>query len=197
MLDSVRPARSERSPPGASLNDRRTRDVRLSARGRFDGTMILAEIPTDQIVKLSLALLGLIVVGFIVVAQVRRRLQDNDAAGGGGGGSIGFTLSDLRQMHKSGQMSDREFELAKAKIIDAAKRTAGARGARKQAGSTPSAAPASANAAGDETSRAGGRGRGVRRAARSPSAGLAMSRDRGDNTRLGGSSGRPTRARRS
>ena len=29
----------------------------------------------------------------------------------------GFTLSDLRQLHKSGAMTDEEFERAKAKIV--------------------------------------------------------------------------------
>ena len=37
-------------------------------------------------------------------------------------GGTGFTLSDLRQLHKAGKMTDREFELAKAKILEAAKR---------------------------------------------------------------------------
>jgi hypothetical protein len=34
----------------------------------------------------------------------------------------GFTLSDLRRLHKSGQMSDAEFERAKAKVVEAARR---------------------------------------------------------------------------
>src|SRR5450432_1685798 len=29
----------------------------------------------------------------------------------------GFTLADLRQLHRSGQMSDEEFERAKAQIV--------------------------------------------------------------------------------
>jgi hypothetical protein len=36
----------------------------------------------------------------------------------------GFTLGDLRQLHKSGRISDQEFELAKAKIVEAARRAA-------------------------------------------------------------------------
>jgi len=37
---------------------------------------------------------------------------------------VGFTLGDLRQLHKSGRISDQEFERAKEKIVDAAKRAA-------------------------------------------------------------------------
>ena len=72
-----------------------------------------------QIVIWSLALLGALAVGLVVVSKVRRRLQEPDQPG-----SIGFTLSDLRQLHKSGQMSDEEFERAKAKVVEAAKKAA-------------------------------------------------------------------------
>ncbi|MEM9020254.1 MAG: SHOCT domain-containing protein [Planctomycetota bacterium] len=33
------------------------------------------------------------------------------------GPSLGFTLADLREMHAQGQLSDREFETAKAKML--------------------------------------------------------------------------------
>ena len=36
----------------------------------------------------------------------------------------GFTLSDLRQLHKSGQMSDEEFERARAKLLAVTKHAA-------------------------------------------------------------------------
>src|SRR4051794_29363888 len=73
-----------------------------------------------QIIVASLVVIVLIVAAFVVVAQVRRRLRQEDASSPSGG--TGFTLSDLRQLHKSGQMSDEEFERAKAKIVEAAKR---------------------------------------------------------------------------
>jgi hypothetical protein len=72
-----------------------------------------------RILWVSLLLIGLLIAAFVIVAQVRRRLRADDAPLAG---NAGFTLSDLRQLHKSGQMSDREFELAKAKILEAAKR---------------------------------------------------------------------------
>ncbi len=74
----------------------------------------------NSIVVWSLLLIGLIVAGWLTVWQVRRRLQRDETPLG----NAGFTLSDLRQMHKSGQMSDEEFERAKAKIVEAARRTA-------------------------------------------------------------------------
>src|SRR3712207_8783046 len=46
--------------------------------------------------------------------------------------SAGFTLADLRQLHKSGQMTDEEFEKAKSKVVEAAKRAA-ERAAQRQA----------------------------------------------------------------
>jgi hypothetical protein len=73
-----------------------------------------------QIIVASLVVIGLIIVAFVVVAQVRRRLRADDDSSGSGG--LGFTLSDLRQLHKSGKMSSEEFERAKAKILEATRR---------------------------------------------------------------------------
>ena len=80
---------------------------------------MLADLPVGSIIKLSLLLVVLIVIGWVTVWQVRRRLTSPDETSG-----VGFTLSDLRQLHKSGQMSDEEFERAKAKVVDAARRAA-------------------------------------------------------------------------
>jgi hypothetical protein len=74
----------------------------------------------QRIIVGSLVVVGLIVVAFVLVTLVRRRLKQGDDSTSSGG--TGFTLSDLRQLHKSGQMSDEEFERAKAKIVEAAKR---------------------------------------------------------------------------
>src|SRR2546425_232392 len=74
---------------------------------------------TSSIVVWSLLLIGLIVAGWLTVWQVRRRLQKDDSLG-----SSGFTVSDLRQLHKSGQMTDEEFDRAKAKVVEAARRAA-------------------------------------------------------------------------
>ncbi len=79
------------------------------------------DIPLDKILIASLVLIALVVVGLLVVSQVKKRLTSEEEGKGQPGG---FTLSDLRDLHKSGQMSNEEFERAKAQIIDAARRAA-------------------------------------------------------------------------
>jgi hypothetical protein len=60
----------------------------------------------------SLALIGLLLVGFFVVMKVKARMREPDQPV-----SVGFSLSDLRQMHQQGQLSDEEFERAKGKLL--------------------------------------------------------------------------------
>jgi hypothetical protein len=51
---------------------------------------------------------------YFAVRWLRRWLKEDDAAS-----SIGFTISDLRELHRSGQITDEEFEKTKAKMIQA------------------------------------------------------------------------------
>ena len=67
----------------------------------------------------SLVLVGLLLVGFVAVAQLKKRLIKPDD-----GMSGGFTLSDLRALHKAGKMTDAEVEKAKEAVVTAAKRAA-------------------------------------------------------------------------
>ena len=76
-------------------------------------------------------LVVVLVLAMVIVTWVKKRLKDSDEPV-----SSGFTLSDLRQLHKSGQMSDEEFERAKAKVVEAARR-ATERQAARRAGVTP------------------------------------------------------------
>jgi|SRR3954451_23649571 hypothetical protein len=70
----------------------------------------------------SVVVIGLCVGAFWLVSMVRKRLkEDADVTAGP---ATGFTLSDLRQLHKSGQMTDAEFERAKEKIVEAGRRAA-------------------------------------------------------------------------
>jgi len=64
----------------------------------------------------SLALIVVVILGFVVVTWFRNRIKTTDT-----GPAAGFTLSDLRKLHKSGQMTNEEFERAKEKIIAVAK----------------------------------------------------------------------------
>ena len=56
---------------------------------------------------------------FAAVSWLRRRVTAADRTPAGG-----FTLGDLRELHRSGKMSNEEFEKAKALIVIAAKRNA-------------------------------------------------------------------------
>jgi hypothetical protein len=80
---------------------------------------MLADFPAASVIKLSLILVVLVIAGWVTVWQVRRRLTQPDESSG-----AGFTLSDLRRLHKSGQMTDEEFERAKARVVEAARRSA-------------------------------------------------------------------------
>ncbi|HVP72335.1 MAG TPA: SHOCT domain-containing protein [Phycisphaerales bacterium] len=59
-----------------------------------------------------LVLLGVIVVGGVIIFIARRYVHSGDGAAAGG-----FTLQDLREMHKAGEISDEEFARAKAQMI--------------------------------------------------------------------------------
>jgi hypothetical protein len=64
----------------------------------------------------SLLLLVFVLGGFVVVVFLRKKMSPNEDFHG-----PGFTLSDLRQMHKKGQMSDEEFERAKIALLGSMK----------------------------------------------------------------------------
>ena len=57
-------------------------------------------------------LLVLVIVGFVIVSYLRRQVleQSEDQAGG-------FSLAQLRQMHRDGKLSDAEFEKSKAILV--------------------------------------------------------------------------------
>jgi uncharacterized membrane protein len=70
-----------------------------------------------RVIAWSLVLICLLMVGFFAISKLRQWMRDDDMPAPG----IGFTLSDLRQLHKQGQMTDEEFERAKSKIVGGAK----------------------------------------------------------------------------
>jgi Short C-terminal domain len=74
---------------------------------------------TAHIIIWSLVLIALIVGGFVGVAVVKKWL--NQPADSALGAHAGFTLSDLRRLHRDGEISDAEFEKAKTRIIGATK----------------------------------------------------------------------------
>jgi len=71
--------------------------------------------------------LVMLLIGFVVVTQIKRRMQTPDEPVGSG-----FSLSDLRRLYNQGQMSAEEFEKAKEKVVEAARRAAERAEARRQ-----------------------------------------------------------------
>jgi len=56
---------------------------------------------------------------FAGASYVRRWMRSADEPAGDG---RGFTLSDLRELHRQGKMSDAEYEATRAQLVGAAKR---------------------------------------------------------------------------
>ena len=65
----------------------------------------------------SAILIVLLLAAFVGVSQVKKRLVRPDDTGG-----AGFTLSDLRALHRQGKMTDQEFEKAKLVIVGSAQK---------------------------------------------------------------------------
>ena len=112
---------------GYGFAPRRLRSRTAGSSGSIAGAMpclllqVRQDLPLHKLILLLLGIMAVVAVGFLVVQRVKRAYQTEDRPADG---TVGFTLSDLRDLHKSGQMSDEEFEKAKAKVIDAAKRAA-------------------------------------------------------------------------
>ena len=66
----------------------------------------------------TLILIVIVIAGFVAAMQVKKWAGQNEEGGG-----ENFTLSDLRRLHKSGQMSTEEYEKARAAIVALAERS--------------------------------------------------------------------------
>ena len=82
------------------------------------------------------ALAGIAVIGFAIVALLRRyfRATENDQP-------VGFTLHDLRQMRASGELTEEQFERAKARLLQSM--TGGADNEQSEVEKPPSQPPES------------------------------------------------------
>jgi hypothetical protein len=76
-------------------------------------------------------LLIIVAAGAYGVIWLRKRIWSPDETEAIG---TGFTLGDMRHLHKTGQISEEEFNRAKAKILEAAQRAAERDAARAKAG---------------------------------------------------------------
>ncbi len=75
---------------------------------------------TIQMVLLLALLMGLSILAFVAVMRIRKMVfsQDTNASSGG------FTLHDLRQLRDAGTLTEQEFEVARDKVVAAAKKAA-------------------------------------------------------------------------
>ena len=80
---------------------------------------VLAQSGVGAIFGWSLVLIVLIFVAFFAVVRLRNWLREDQTPA-----SIGFSLTDLRQLHREGKMTDAEFEKARNLMVAHAKRTA-------------------------------------------------------------------------
>ncbi len=62
-------------------------------------------------------LIVLLLLAFGAYSYLKRWMSQTDETNRG----VGFTLSDLRELHKQGKMSSEEYEMTRAKIVDAAR----------------------------------------------------------------------------
>jgi hypothetical protein len=76
----------------------------------------LAQAATGSALVWTLVLIFALVLMFGAVAAYRKWMKSDDTPSG-----PGFTLGDLRKLHKEGKMTTEEFEKAKAVLIGATK----------------------------------------------------------------------------
>ncbi len=76
---------------------------------------MLAEMPMGTVIISCLFAVLCIVILFAVATYLRRRIHEADEPS-----PAGFSLSDLRELHQAGQLSDEEFERARGKMVAAA-----------------------------------------------------------------------------
>ncbi len=77
-------------------------------------TAILAQSQQDlgRVFFWLLMLIGIVVLAAAGVLYLRKWYTSSDSEP-----AVGFTLGDIRQLHRDGQMTDEEFERAKALIL--------------------------------------------------------------------------------
>src|SRR5689334_15694901 len=81
--------------------------------------LVLAASGMAGVLGWSLVLLVLIFIAFFAVVRLRAWLKDDATPT-----SVGFSLTDLRQLHREGKMTDEEFEKARNLMVAHAKQMA-------------------------------------------------------------------------
>jgi len=69
-----------------------------------------------SIIVPAIGLIAIIVVGWFAITGIRRWMRSGDE------GAVPFTLDDLRRMRREGQLTDEEYETARAAMIGEARK---------------------------------------------------------------------------
>ncbi|MCA9290036.1 MAG: SHOCT domain-containing protein [Phycisphaerales bacterium] len=77
-------------------------------------TTLLAATPIGDILVWAGALVAIVIVGGIVIFQLRQYLRSE-----GSTSTPGFTLQNLRDLHAAGELTDDEYETARTALIAA------------------------------------------------------------------------------
>lgn len=88
---------------------------------------------TTSILFWAFGLIILLIVMLISAVWIKKKMSPVDESTGGGG----FTLADLRELRRSGAMTEEEYERAKAKMVQSLQLAA----ARKQEAASPKIPP--------------------------------------------------------
>jgi hypothetical protein len=85
-----------------------------------DKLFMLAQMESEPVVPVLLwsgAIMVVVFIAYFFISTMRKKIKQEDPTGAGG-----FTLMDLRRLKQEGALTDEEFEKAKTKIVESAKR---------------------------------------------------------------------------
>ncbi len=85
----------------------------LPASALISTSSLTAEDVFSRVLPWLIGLTVIVVIGGIVLTAIRRSMRSGTTK------HEGYTLGDLREMRSRGQLTDEEFEKAKAKVIEA------------------------------------------------------------------------------
>jgi hypothetical protein len=90
--------------------------LRLAIHCVHDSILMLAGASGDSgmasVLGWSLVLIAMLVGAFFAIARLRAWLKQDETPA-----SVGFSLTDLRALHRAGKMTDEEFEKARSLMV--------------------------------------------------------------------------------
>jgi uncharacterized membrane protein len=83
--------------------------------------MLAEQSPVGPILVWSLVLFVTVIVGFVLVSWAKRRLTASEES------PSGFSLAELRELHRSGRLSDQEYARARERLLASMQRASDAK----------------------------------------------------------------------